>query len=404
MKIKYLLILAVSFVLAFTACGTTQKKSSEQQTDEFEELFEEDFDGEEFGEEGGDDLDEELEGEESEESGEVVLNGDPNKADHIVIDKEKMTLNLYDTNDALIFSFPVAVGKNYGNKEKVGDMKTPEGEFSVSQIQDASAWTHDFKDGKGVIAGCYGNWFIRLKTPPHSGIGIHGTHAPESIGTRATEGCIRLHNADLDKLKPLVKVGMKVTIKTSFKDMEADGRAEENGVNKDTFADNASDDDGDGDLLKDLEKSKDEVNSIDPTKVAVDDNAVDHVIVEGENFSTLATKYETTTARIKELNPDVDPRKLQIGQKIRVKGSKPLVKAEKKAEEPKKVEEKKAEEPKAEATPAAEDGEAVYHTMQENEFISHLAVKYNTTSKKIQELNPDVDPTKIQIGQKIRVK
>ena len=47
---------------------------------------------------------------------------------------------------------------------------------------------------------------------------------------------------------------------------------------------------------------------------------------------------------------------------------------------------------------------AVYHTIKEGEMFSSLAVKYNTTSKRIQELNPDVDPTKIQIGQKIRVK
>ena len=37
-------------------------------------------------------------------------------------------------------------------------------------------------------------------------------------------------------------------------------------------------------------------------------------------------------------------------------------------------------------------------------MFSSLAVKYKTTSKRIQELNPDVDPTKLQIGQKIRVK
>ena len=30
MKIKYLLILAVAFSLAFVACGTTQKKNKEQ--------------------------------------------------------------------------------------------------------------------------------------------------------------------------------------------------------------------------------------------------------------------------------------------------------------------------------------------------------------------------------------
>ena len=401
MKIKFLLILALTATLAFAmvACGTTQKKNQDQQTDEMEELWDEEFDGEDFGIEGEDVLDEES----SEAKGEVALNGDPNKADHIVISKESMTLNLYDSDGGLIFSFPVAVGKNYGNKEKIGDMKTPEGEFSIVQIQDASAWTHDFKDGKGVIAGCYGNWFIRLKTPPHTGIGIHGTHAPESIGTRATEGCIRLNNADLDKLKPLVRVGMKVTIESSVKDMEADGRTEENGLNKTTVAD---EDDADGDIFKDLEKNKDEVASVDADKIATsDDNAVDHVIAQGDNFYTLAKQYNTTADRIQKLNPDVNPNKIQIGQKIRVKGNKPLVKEEKKAEaKPEaKVEEKKAE-VKAEATPAS-SGEAVYHTVEAGETMGHIAFKYEgATQKSIEALNPDIDPTKLQIGQKIRVK
>ncbi|MBO5901165.1 MAG: LysM peptidoglycan-binding domain-containing protein [Alistipes sp.] len=401
MKIKFLLILALTATLAFAmvACGTTQKKNQDQQTDEMEELWDEEFDGEDFGIEGEDVLDEES----SEVKGEVALNGDPNKADHIVISKESMTLNLYDSDGGLIFSFPVAVGKNYGNKEKIGDMKTPEGEFSIVQIQDASAWTHDFKDGKGVIAGCYGNWFIRLKTPPHTGIGIHGTHAPESIGTRATEGCIRLNNADLDKLKPLVRVGMKVTIESSVKDMEADGRTEENGLNKTTVAD---EDDAEGDIFKDLEKNKDEVASVDADKIATsDDNAVDHVIAQGESFASLAKQYNTTADRIQKLNPDVNPNKIQIGQKIRVKGNKPLVKEEKKAEaKPEaKAEEKKAE-VKAEATPAS-SGEAVYHTVEAGETMGHIAFKYEgATQKSIEALNPDIDPTKLQIGQKIRVK
>lgn len=401
MKIKFLLILALTatFAFAMVACGTTQKKNQDQQTDEMEELWDEEFDGEDFGIEGEDVLDEES----SEAKGEVALNGDPNKADHIVISKESMTLNLYDSDGGLIFSFPVAVGKNYGNKEKIGDMKTPEGEFSIVQIQDASAWTHDFKDGKGVIAGCYGNWFIRLKTPPHTGIGIHGTHAPESIGTRATEGCIRLNNADLDKLKPLVRVGMKVTIESSVKDMEADGRTEENGLNKTTVAD---EDDADGDIFKDLEKNKDEVASVDADKIATsDDNAVDHVIAQGESFASLAKQYNTTADRIQKLNPDVNPNRIQIGQKIRVKGNKPLVKEEKKAEaKPEaKVEEKKAE-VKAEATPAS-SGEAVYHTVEAGETMGHIAFKYEgATQKSIEALNPDIDPTKLQIGQKIRVK
>lgn len=164
----------------------------------------------------------EVETENTPSTKEVVADGDESKAAYIIISKQDFTLSLYDSDDRLVCRFPVAVGKNYGNKQRSGDMKTPEGDFSIQQIQPASDWGHDFGDGKGWIPNCYGNWFIRLKTPPHRGIGIHGTHAPESIGTRATEGCIRLRNADLDSLKPLVKVGMPVAILPSDADREAD--------------------------------------------------------------------------------------------------------------------------------------------------------------------------------------
>jgi lipoprotein-anchoring transpeptidase ErfK/SrfK len=45
-----------------------------------------------------------------------------------------------------------------------------------------------------------------------TGIGIHGTHNPASIGTLATEGCIRLKNEDLQELRRLVDVGTPVRI------------------------------------------------------------------------------------------------------------------------------------------------------------------------------------------------
>ena len=143
----------------------------------------------------------------------------PSGAALIAVSKESMTLAVYDFNSRLLAVYPVACGRALGNKEKPGDMKTPEGLFSVQQIQDARAWTHDFGDGKGEIRGAYGSHFIRLKTPGHRGIGIHGTHAPASIGTRATEGCIRLNNGDLLELvKKYVYVGMPVVILTSEAD------------------------------------------------------------------------------------------------------------------------------------------------------------------------------------------
>lgn len=138
----------------------------------------------------------------------------------VVIDKQTMTLRLYDIKGNKLMDTKVACGKNFGNKQRPGDMRTPEGVFSVEVIQDASSWTHDFKDGKGEIAGAYGHWFIRLRCPGHSGIGIHGTHDPTSIGNRCTEGCIRLLNEELDKLKEKVYPGMVVIILPSNRDVE----------------------------------------------------------------------------------------------------------------------------------------------------------------------------------------
>ena len=58
------------------------------------------------------------------EEGEEVC-GDVAEADHIVISKERMCLELYDNNDQLICSFPVSLGKNYGNKQDAKRHITP---------------------------------------------------------------------------------------------------------------------------------------------------------------------------------------------------------------------------------------------------------------------------------------
>ena len=129
----------------------------------------------------------------------------------ILIRKEQHRLSLMQ-DGVEIASYTIAVGMKKGNKEREGDMKTPEGEFVVQQIQDASAWTHDFKDGKGATAGAYGPFFIRLETTPWTGIGIHGTHDPTSIGKDITEGCIRLNNDDLLSVKNNVRIGTRVII------------------------------------------------------------------------------------------------------------------------------------------------------------------------------------------------
>ena len=108
--------------------------------------------------------------------------------------------------------YDIAVGANGGQKRRVGDSRTPTGTFTVQQVQNSTAWTYDFNDGNGPTPGAYGPWFIRLKTPGWTGIGIHGTHDPGSIGTMITQGCVRMYNNELEELKRRVFRGMKVVI------------------------------------------------------------------------------------------------------------------------------------------------------------------------------------------------
>lgn len=160
---------------------------------------------------------------------------------HLIrIHKQTYRLELFEDGQAQpLKEYSIAVAKNPGDKQKTGDNRTPtswgsaavipakylgagvgvasaEVPFVVEEICDASFWTHDFGDGKGEIAGAYGPWFISLDTG-WIGIGIHGTHDPASIGTMASEGCIRMHNQDVAELKNLIYgpakgVGTRVVI------------------------------------------------------------------------------------------------------------------------------------------------------------------------------------------------
>ena len=137
----------------------------------------------------------------------------------IVISKKDLNLRVYSKDSTLLAEYPCCLSKNTGNKQKKGDMRTPESPegkpFKITAIQDASTWKHDFKDGRGSIKA-YGHWFLRLLTPGHSGIGIHGsTNNENSVPGRASEGCIRLRDQDIITLKEkYAYVGMPVIIKS----------------------------------------------------------------------------------------------------------------------------------------------------------------------------------------------
>lgn len=327
------------------------------------------------------------------EEGEEVC-GDVAEADHIVISKESMSLKLYDRDNRLICRFPVSAGRHYGNKQELGDCKTPEGDFSIVQIQRASHWMYN--DGKESIKGYYGNWFIRLNTK-YSGIGIHGTHEPESIGDRSTEGSIRLNNYHLDSLRAMINVGMAVRIEGSRLDLDADGRRATEVTkpiivteNTHPIIDQSATPviEEHAEVAKPVEQQSTEFAAAKETPKPASESANNgeewYTIKDGDLVGRVAARYGMSLAQIKRLNPEIDVDRVAIGQKIRVKGTATIV-----------------SEPKS--TEPANEGE-VWHTVADGDLVGRIAAQYGTTTRRIKELNPELNPDKISIGQRIRVK
>ena len=139
----------------------------------------------------------------------------------IVMSKKDFYVYVYEaqgSDTVMLARYDACFSLKKGNKQRVGDMKTPSSTmakpFKITQMQPATSWTHDFRDGRGAIRS-YGDWFLRLQTPGHSGIGIHGsTNNVERVPGRASEGCIRLLDKDIRDLHDFYAfVGMKVVIK-----------------------------------------------------------------------------------------------------------------------------------------------------------------------------------------------
>lgn len=328
--------------------------------------------------------------------------GDAAEADHIVISKETMSIKLYDSEQRLICSFPISLGKNYGDKQELGDFKTPEGDFAITQIQRASHWMYN--NGKESVKGYYGNWFIRLNTR-YNGIGIHGTHEPERIGERTTEGSIRLNNYHLDSLRTMIDVGMPVRIESSHLDRESDGKniaevatptivvetaqpiinnSASPVIEQTPEEETATEATTTTTTAKEVEKSTEVAKT--PAKTAKVKEEW-YTVKDGDLVGRIAADHGISISDIKRLNPDLNVDRISIGQRIKVKGE--MVAIEEEQPKPAPVEAKPGE---------------VWHTVEDGDLVGRIAEKYGTTTRRIKELNPDLNIDRISIGQRIRVK
>ncbi|EKD82985.1 MAG: ErfK/YbiS/YcfS/YnhG family protein [uncultured bacterium] len=138
------------------------------------------------------------------------LRNNQSRIDKIVINKANFTSTVY-SNGKVVRIYPIAYGANPdgGSKKAQGDKRTPEGAFSVAN----KAVNPQYKDIKGGAANNpLGTRWMGITAGWGGSIGMHGTTAPASIGSRASGGCVRMFTADAEELFSLVKVGTPVII------------------------------------------------------------------------------------------------------------------------------------------------------------------------------------------------
>ena len=118
----------------------------------------------------------------------------------IVVDKSMNTLTL-KSGDSIVKTYRVATGIN--NCTPVGSFKI------INKIVDPPWYTAGGVVPADSPKNILGSRWLGLSA---QGYGIHGTTEPQSIGSQATSGCVRMRNAEVEELYSLVPQGAEVVI------------------------------------------------------------------------------------------------------------------------------------------------------------------------------------------------
>lgn len=141
----------------------------------------------------------------------------PKRVDLIVVEKAKRELTLYADKKKLKTYRIVLGGNPVGDKEKEGDLKTPEGRYTIDAKNPNSSFhksLHISYPDKTDRAEAR-----RQGVSPGGAIMIHGT--PDYIAALYlagifpdwTAGCIAVSNDEMDEIFRRVRIGTPIVIK-----------------------------------------------------------------------------------------------------------------------------------------------------------------------------------------------
>ena len=128
-------------------------------------------------------------------------------AHFVAVDKQRKKFFFYDNTPLTrTYEFTCTTGKNDGDKEVVGDGKTPEGIYFIEKTIDSGL---DFKEYGGVAYTLnYPNPIDRLRGRTGHGIWIHS----KGFGLVPTRGCVAIDLPDIAVVGPRLTSGTAVII------------------------------------------------------------------------------------------------------------------------------------------------------------------------------------------------
>ncbi|MCA9429156.1 MAG: L,D-transpeptidase, partial [Candidatus Omnitrophica bacterium] len=131
---------------------------------------------------------------------------------YVVVDKSDYELRIFREEDnSFLLQYPIGIGKM--------EWRTKEGEYMVSNKAMHPPWPDPetgrilkYEDPEYPL----GERWLGLSPPGQpsvrTGLGIHGTNEPDTIGTSSSAGCVRLRNEDVIEAFAIIRQNSRVMI------------------------------------------------------------------------------------------------------------------------------------------------------------------------------------------------